>query len=57
VDPEVKGFKSQFKRAERENARFAVIIGEDEVQSREATVKDQKTGQQEKVPFENYLTL
>jgi histidyl-tRNA synthetase len=52
VDPEVKGFKSQFKRAERENARFAVIIGEDEVQSREATVKDQKTGQQEKVPFE-----
>lgn len=53
IDPEVKGFKSQFKRAEREKAAYVVIIGEDELASGEATVKNQKTGAQDKVPFNN----
>ena len=52
IDPEVKGFKSQFKRAEREKSRYVVIIGEDELASGSATVKSQKTGAQEKVPFD-----
>ncbi len=51
IDPEVKGFKSQFKRAEREKAGHVVIIGEDELASGTASVKNQKTGEQEKVPF------
>lgn len=53
IDPEVKGFKSQFKRAEREKAAYVVIIGEDELVSGGANVKNQKTGEQEKVPFNN----
>lgn len=57
IDPEVKGFKSQFKRAEREKAGFVVIIGEDELASCEATVKNQKTGEQQKIPFDRIFHL
>ena len=34
LDPEVKGFKAQFKKAEREKASFFIIIGEDELSRR-----------------------
>jgi histidyl-tRNA synthetase len=34
------GMKSQFKRADASGARFAVIFGEDELASGEATVKN-----------------
>jgi histidyl-tRNA synthetase len=57
IDPEVKGFKSQFKRAEREKAGYVVIIGEDELASGLATVKSQKTGTQEKIPFDGIAGL
>ncbi|HOP63142.1 MAG TPA: histidine--tRNA ligase [Spirochaetota bacterium] len=53
IDPGVKGFKAQFKRADREKATFVAIIGEDELASGSASVKNQKTGEQEKVPFDN----
>ena len=52
LDPVSKGFKSQFKRAERENARYCVIIGEDELANNSAGLKNQKTGEQTNVPFE-----
>ncbi|MDR3237228.1 MAG: histidine--tRNA ligase, partial [Spirochaetia bacterium] len=51
IDPAGKGFKSQFKRAERDNARYCVIIGEDELAGGTATMKNQKTGEQISVPF------
>ena len=51
IDPEVKGFKSQFKRAEREKAGHVIIIGEDELSSGSASIKNQKTGEQEQVAF------
>ncbi|GAB4344660.1 MAG: histidine--tRNA ligase [Gammaproteobacteria bacterium] len=34
------GFKSQFKRADRSGARWAVILGEEELAARTASVKD-----------------
>ncbi len=50
MDPETKGFKAQFKRADREGASFAVIIGEDEAASGSFSVKDLVTGEQVGVP-------
>ncbi len=51
LDPEVKGFKNQFKKAERANASFIVIIGEDELLKGQATVKNRKTGTQIDIGF------
>jgi len=42
-------FKSQIKNADRAKARFAVIIGEDELKGGYYSVKDLETGKQEKV--------
>jgi len=49
-DPTGKGFKSQFKKADREGARFALVIGEDELANGTVTVKNLETGEQETVP-------
>lgn len=45
-EPETRGFKAQFKKADREKARFAVIAGEDELTRNEFTVKNMKDGTQ-----------
>ena len=39
----------QLKYADRKNINFVILIGQDEAESGEATVKDMKTGQQERV--------
>ena len=46
IDPEKTGFKPQFKKADREKARFALIIGEEEMKNGTFTVKDMKSGEQ-----------
>jgi len=51
LDPEVKGFKAQFKKAERERALFFVIVGEDELKEGKASVKNQINGEQVKINF------
>lgn len=49
MDPEFSGFKSQFKKADRENARLAIIIGEDEINNKNLTLKYMESGKQEKI--------
>jgi len=49
LDPGSKGFKAQFKKADREGAAFALVIGEDELAAGTCTVKDLKSGGQEAV--------
>jgi histidyl-tRNA synthetase len=44
--------KGQMKDASRSGARFAVIIGADELAAREATVKDLASGEQERVALD-----
>lgn len=48
LDPDTKGFKAQFKKADRENAKTAIIIGDEEVKTKKFTVKDMATGEQKK---------
>jgi histidyl-tRNA synthetase len=55
MDPEFSGFKSQFKKADRENARFSIIIGEDEVKNKKITVKNMANGNQEKIDEEKII--
>ena len=47
-----KSFKAQLKAANRLQADWAVIIGEDELKSGAATVKNMGDGSQESVPLE-----
>ena len=50
VDYEARSFKAQFKAADRLGARFAVILGENEVEAGTATVKDLTQSTQETLP-------
>lgn len=42
-------FKKQMAHADKSGARFAVIIGEDEIASRVLSVKDLRSGEQQTV--------
>jgi histidyl-tRNA synthetase len=45
-----RSVKAQMKVADRSGARFAVLIGSDELEAGEATVRDLATGDQERIP-------
>ncbi len=58
IDPVSKGLKSQLKKAERENAAHAIIIGDDETAGKYFSVKNLLTREQTSVPLNeivNYL--
>ncbi len=46
-----KSFKAQMKAANRLHARYAVIIGDSEVQTQTASVKNMESGEQQAVAF------
>ncbi|MGH2754187.1 MAG: histidine--tRNA ligase [Actinomycetota bacterium] len=47
-----RGMKGQMKDADRSGARYAVILGDEEMAAGEATVKDLTTGDQERCPID-----
>jgi histidyl-tRNA synthetase len=47
--------KGQMKDAARSGARWAVIVGADEIASGRATVRDLRSGEQEEVPFDRLV--
>src|SRR5918992_1018156 len=53
ADPDFSApsMKGQMKDAARSGARWAVILGSEELRAREATVKDLRSGEQQRVPF------
>jgi histidyl-tRNA synthetase len=58
IDPEKTGFKPQLKKANRENARYCLIIGDDELKEGQFTVKNMESGKQESYSLdkiEDYL--
>ncbi len=48
-DPAGKGFKSQFKKADRENASRVLILGEEELRDGFCTIRDMKSGEQTRI--------
>jgi histidyl-tRNA synthetase len=53
IDPVSKSLRAQLKRADRERARFAIIIGDEEVKQKSCTVKDMQTGEQNSIDAEH----
>jgi len=51
-DPEKTSFKAQMKAANNSQARFCLIIGEDELSSNSAILKDMDSGEQESVALD-----
>ena len=51
-----RSLKAQMREANKRNAHFAVIIGEDELKTQAATVKDLRGGSQEQVSFSELQT-
>lgn len=57
VESQATGFKSQFKKADREKARFSCIIAEEELASGGCTLKDMDSGAQERIGQENCVAF
>lgn len=51
VSLEKRSFKSLFKKAQKRNAKFAIIIGENERINKEVVIKNMDTQQQETIPL------
>ncbi len=52
VDQMARSIKAQFKYADKTNARFVAVIGENELVAGEAEVKDMKNSSSERVKFD-----
>jgi histidyl-tRNA synthetase len=50
-----RGLKSQLREANKREARFTGILGQDEVAGGQATVRDMAQGEQEKVPLQELV--
>ena len=61
MDGRGKSMKSQLKYANKNNAKYVIIIGDDEIARREATLRFMETSEQETISFdalkERILTL
>jgi len=53
LDLKGRSMKAQMREANRQNARYTVIIGQNELENEQATVKDMQGGGQEDVAFDN----
>src|ERR671914_748121 len=50
-----RSMKGQMKDADRSGARWAAILGEEEMAAREATVRDLESGEQERMPLDQVV--
>jgi len=51
-----RGLKSQLKHADSSGARYAVIIGDDEVQAGQVVVRNMEVGEQESIPRDDAVS-
>ncbi|MBW6514852.1 MAG: ATP phosphoribosyltransferase regulatory subunit, partial [Candidatus Syntrophosphaera sp.] len=56
-DPDKASFKAQLKAADNSQARFALIVGEDEVSSQTIVLKNLQTGAQQSLPLEPFAAV
>jgi len=50
-----RGLRSQLREADKRGARYAIILGENELESGQATVRDMKAGDQADVPLDELV--
>ena len=46
-----KKLKAKFKYADKLEIPYVIVLGEDEIKEQEITLKDMKTGQEDKIPM------
>ena len=56
VDASARNMKGQFKYADRIGAKYCIVLGDDEIASSEATIKNMQSGEQTKVAFDEIQT-
>ncbi|PAQ16386.1 histidine--tRNA ligase [Bacillaceae bacterium SAOS 7] len=56
-DYQERKMKAQFKAADRLNARFVAILGEDELKANKINVKDMQTGDQQEVELDQVVDV
>ena len=52
-----RSLKAQMREADRLQARYVLILGENELKTRQATLKDMKTGEQRGVGFDEIMNV
>ena len=52
-----RSMKAQMKQAGKSNAKFALIIGEDEVKNKTVTVKNLSNSEQENIKMDNVIAF
>ena len=50
-----RSLKAQMKTANKLNARYVVILGEDEIRDKTATIRDMETGDQQSIAFDRLV--
>lgn len=55
MDYENRKLKAQMKDADRKKARYTIVLGEDELNSRQADLKEMATGETKKLSFEELI--
>lgn len=55
VDHQGRSLKSQFKQADRLDARFVIVIGPDELAAGEVTVRDMDTKKEDRIPIHAFV--
>ncbi len=55
IDDLQRNFKGQFKYADRLGAKYAVVIGDNELETRVATLKDMEKGEQSEAKFDDLI--
>ncbi len=55
MDYDFKKMKKQFSLADKNGARFTIILGEDEMDKGTAAVKDMESGGQEEIQISNLI--
>ena len=56
MDYENRKLKAQMKDADRKNARYTIVLGEDEIQNQSADLKNMQTGETKKLSFEEMIS-
>ena len=52
-----RSMKSQMKDANRLDAKYVILIGENEINNQSIIIKDMKSGEQNEVPADQFLTF
>lgn len=57
TDLQLKSFKSQMKDANKYNSKYVIILGQNEIENNEITLKNMITGEQQRIPIDSVSAI